>query len=155
MDRDAEEQQVEEAQKLKQDGDQMLKAPKDLFCSACLCIFQMPVVLQCGHSFCRTCVQQTWAGKVSRKCPLCKQVINGGEPQVNFSLKSLSENYKEMHVEPRAARTDDSTQVFPHAARTPAVARCHTMTKQSSNQKEQRNKTDYRQKHANNMLITC
>uniref|UniRef100_H3CLM8 RING-type domain-containing protein n=1 Tax=Tetraodon nigroviridis TaxID=99883 RepID=H3CLM8_TETNG len=105
---------------------QKLKAPKDLFCSVCLCIFQTPVMLQCGHSFCRSCVLQTWAGKLSRKCPLCEQVSAEGPPQVNFSLKSLSESFLETHAEPAAARRDDSPRVIPHDAA--AAARCLTTT---------------------------
>lgn len=122
IDREAEEHPAEEERL----PARKLKAPKDLFCSVCLCIFQTPVMLQCGHSFCRSCVLQTWAGKLSRKCPLCEQVSAEGPPQVNFSLKSLSESFLETHAEPAAARRDDSPRVIPHDAA--AAARCLTTT---------------------------
>lgn len=92
MERDAEEERQVERQV------ELQPPPRDLFCSVCLCVFRTPVMLRCGHSFCRTCVQQTWAGKASRKCPLCEQVDTEGHLQVNFSLKSLSENYTQSQV---------------------------------------------------------
>nr|XP_046234241.1 zinc-binding protein A33-like [Scatophagus argus] len=69
--------------------------PKDLACSICLHIFTEAVVLQCGHSFCRGCLHKAWEGKISRQCPLCKKAVPDTEPPINFSLKSLSENYRE------------------------------------------------------------
>lgn len=84
--------------------------PKDLSCSICLCIFTDPVMLQCGHSFCKSCVQQNWVGKISRKCPVCDQVIPETEPQINFNLKSLSENYTE-RSQIESSVLDDSYQV--------------------------------------------
>lgn len=67
---------------------------KELSCSICKNIFTEPVALQCGHSFCKTCVHDHWREKISRKCPHCPQIIHT-EPQINFVLKSLSENYRE------------------------------------------------------------
>ncbi|XP_059180029.1 tripartite motif containing 13-like [Centropristis striata] len=64
---------------------------QDLSCPVCSCIFTEPVVLQCGHSFCRTCVHKQW-----RECPICRQVIEtDAEPPINFTLKSLSEKYND------------------------------------------------------------
>lgn len=95
IDRNREQEEAAVAETLEPAGDQTQKVPKGLFCSVCLCIFQTPVMLQCGHSFCQSCVVQTWAGKVSRKCPLCEQVMAGAQPQINYSLKSLCETFTE------------------------------------------------------------
>nr|CBN81599.1 Novel protein similar to vertebrate tripartite motif-containing (TRIM) family [Dicentrarchus labrax] len=51
-------------------------------------------MLQCGHSFCRSCVHKHWEKRISRTCPLCQQVTDT-EPQTNFTLKNLCENYNE------------------------------------------------------------
>lgn len=93
--------------------------PKDLLCSVCWCVFRTPVMLQCGHSFCRRCVQQTWQGDVPRKCPYCAQVSTEAEPQVNFSLQSLSQTYLEMREEPVEVGGGDSRRGFPHAVTQP------------------------------------
>ncbi|XP_034715371.1 tripartite motif-containing protein 6-like [Etheostoma cragini] len=75
--------------------DSDLTITQDLTCSVCLDIFTEPVMLQCGHSFCRTCVHNKEKGKISPKCPLCNQIIQiDFEPQINYALKNLSENYR-------------------------------------------------------------
>lgn len=89
--------------------------PEDLLCSVCWCVFKTPVMLQCGHSFCRRCVQRTWQGDVPRKCPYCSQVTEA-EPQVNFSLQSLSQTYLETRKE---VGRGDSRRGFPHAVTQP------------------------------------
>ena len=66
---------------------------KDLSCSICLSLFTDPVMLQCGHSFCQTCVHEYWEKNSVRECSLCKQFIPEGDPPINFSLKSLCEKY--------------------------------------------------------------
>ncbi|XP_044033833.1 zinc-binding protein A33-like [Siniperca chuatsi] len=81
---------------------------QDLSCPICSLIFTEPVALQCGHSFCRTCVQDHWRGKISQKCPLCQRVIHDTEPQINFALKSLSENYNERSRVDPSGQTNDS-----------------------------------------------
>ena len=67
---------------------------EDLSCSICLSLFTEPVVLQCGHSFCQTCFHEYWEKNIVRECSLCKQFIPEGEPPINFSLKSLCDNYR-------------------------------------------------------------
>ncbi|XP_041819025.1 E3 ubiquitin-protein ligase TRIM35-like [Chelmon rostratus] len=69
-------------------------AAQDLTCPVCFLVFSEPVVLQCGHSFCRACLNQSLTGKVCLKCPLCQKVASGAEPPINFALRSLSENYR-------------------------------------------------------------
>lgn len=90
--------------------------PEDLLCSVCWCVFRTPVMLRCGHSFCRRCVQQSWRGGVPRKCPYCAQVSAEAEPQVNFSLQSLSQTYLETRAEPAEVGGGDSRRGLPHAA---------------------------------------
>ncbi|XP_047669914.1 E3 ubiquitin/ISG15 ligase TRIM25 isoform X3 [Tachysurus fulvidraco] len=50
----------------------LLSLEEDLTCSICLCPFNEPVSLNCGHSFCQTCLQETWSSTSSYFCPHCR-----------------------------------------------------------------------------------
>jgi len=66
----------------------------DLRCSICLCRFYDPIILNCGHTFDRLCIQKMIdSNKSSRpvrliKCPLCSCTIDPGQPLI--SNKSLT-----------------------------------------------------------------
>ncbi len=63
---------------------------EDFSCPVCCDIFSDPVLLQCGHSVCRCCIQQYWTTKGSRECPLCRKRSTTKNPPVNLALKNLS-----------------------------------------------------------------
>jgi len=60
---------------------------KDLECSICLEIFKLPIVLLCGHTFCKKCIE--FQKKNSSKCPLCRTQISCGYPC--YILKNIIE----------------------------------------------------------------
>ena len=62
---------------------------KDLECSVCLDIFELPIVLVCGHTFCKKCVELQ--KQYSNKCPTCRNHISWGYPC--YTLKSIIEKY--------------------------------------------------------------
>ena len=62
---------------------------KDLECPICLEIFQLPIVLVCGHTFCRHCIQQQKINSCT--CPTCRKPISWGYPC--YTLKSIIEKY--------------------------------------------------------------
>uniref|UniRef100_A0A8C3JRG7 Uncharacterized protein n=1 Tax=Calidris pygmaea TaxID=425635 RepID=A0A8C3JRG7_9CHAR len=87
-------------------------------CSICLGIFQDPVSIHCGHSFCRSCITRTWEGLTTNfSCPQCREtkshktlrpnweLANMVEAAKNFNLTSVreeegGENLCEVHQEP-------------------------------------------------------
>uniref|UniRef100_A0A3Q3B793 Uncharacterized protein n=1 Tax=Kryptolebias marmoratus TaxID=37003 RepID=A0A3Q3B793_KRYMA len=66
---------------------------KDLSCVVCLDIFRHPLVLQCGHSICKDCLQSWWSEKQVHLCPLCKELSLSGDPPCNLALKNLCEDF--------------------------------------------------------------
>lgn len=67
---------------------------EDFTCPVCRDIFKDPVLLRCGHSVCRNCIQQYWTTKPSRECPLCrkKSVKN---LTANLALKNLCQTFQD------------------------------------------------------------
>ncbi|XP_065503654.1 E3 ubiquitin/ISG15 ligase TRIM25-like [Caloenas nicobarica] len=55
---------------------------EELTCSICLCLFSSPVTVPCGHNFCASCLELTWAGlSGSFSCPQCRATF-AGRPQL-------------------------------------------------------------------------
>ncbi len=62
---------------------------KQLECPICLETLELPIVLICGHTFCRKCIQQQ--KQYSNTCPTCRSRISWGHPC--YLLKSIIEKY--------------------------------------------------------------
>ncbi|KAF6726048.1 Zinc-binding protein A33 [Oryzias melastigma] len=65
---------------------------EDLNCSLCLTLFNSPVVLPCGHSFCSPCITEALSAR--QQCPLCSFAVAAEEAKclpANLILKSLVE----------------------------------------------------------------
>ncbi|NXQ26662.1 TRI25 ligase, partial [Alaudala cheleensis] len=55
---------------------------EELTCSICLCLFSKPVTVPCGHNFCASCLELTWAGLSGGfSCPQCRATF-AGRPQL-------------------------------------------------------------------------
>ncbi|NWR49757.1 TRI25 ligase, partial [Regulus satrapa] len=55
---------------------------EELTCSICLCLFSSPVTVPCGHNFCASCLELTWAGLSGGfSCPQCRATF-AGRPQL-------------------------------------------------------------------------
>ncbi|XP_030849629.1 zinc-binding protein A33-like [Strongylocentrotus purpuratus] len=80
-----------------------LQFPESLACPLCLEVFKAPTLLQCGHTFCKDCLDKydkKWRGQDFMECPLCKKHTKLGKNRVaglspNFSVKGLED---ELHV---------------------------------------------------------
>ncbi|XP_026363454.2 E3 ubiquitin-protein ligase TRIM7 isoform X1 [Ursus arctos] len=66
-------------------------------CSICLELFREPVSVECGHSFCRSCIARCWERPgVSRAlpcplpCPQCREPVRPGQLRPNRQLASVA-----------------------------------------------------------------
>uniref|UniRef100_A0A8C3A4Q5 RING-type domain-containing protein n=1 Tax=Cyclopterus lumpus TaxID=8103 RepID=A0A8C3A4Q5_CYCLU len=68
-------------------------SPSEMECSCPVCcdIFIDPVVLMCGHSFCKTCLREWWRQSGLQTCPVCKQTFPLALPPRNLALRNLSD----------------------------------------------------------------
>uniref|UniRef100_UPI00358F1F07 E3 ubiquitin-protein ligase TRIM11-like isoform X2 n=1 Tax=Myxine glutinosa TaxID=7769 RepID=UPI00358F1F07 len=67
-----------------------------LTCSVCLVVYEEPVGLPCGHSFCRVCIETYWERKeedTACVCPICREVF-AHKPKLkkNVTIAYLMEN---------------------------------------------------------------
>ncbi|MEE6518915.1 hypothetical protein FKM82_030239 [Ascaphus truei] len=62
---------------------------EELTCPVCLELFKDPVMVECGHNFCRNCIEKAWEGQVSFSCPECKEVISENKCTTNRALANL------------------------------------------------------------------
>ena len=64
---------------------------QDLKCSICLDLFILPSTMQCGHTFCKQCVQQVFFYK--KVCPICRKITRIYKVLANNSLQSIIDHY--------------------------------------------------------------
>ncbi len=64
-------------------------------CPVCQDIFTDPVVLLCGHSFCKDCLQQWWRQSALHTCPVCKEIFLMAQPPRNLALRNLSDSLRQ------------------------------------------------------------
>ncbi|NWU48774.1 TRI25 ligase, partial [Dromas ardeola] len=111
---------------------------EELTCSICLCLFSSPVTVPCGHNFCASCLELSWAGLSGNfSCPQCRATF-AGRPQLqkNTVLCRVVEQLRgcdgaEQEEEEAAAVGcgGEATPVYCDSCRlAPAVQTCLTCT---------------------------
>lgn len=63
-----------------------------LQCPICLEVFKEPLMLQCGHSYCKGCLVSLSCHLDSElRCPVCRQEVDGSSSPPNVSLARVIE----------------------------------------------------------------
>ncbi|ETE58425.1 Tripartite motif-containing protein 69, partial [Ophiophagus hannah] len=70
---------------------------KELSCSLCLELFKEPVILPCGHNFCKPCLEAIW-NKKGVFCPECHINVPDRKFIINQALEKMAEKIKTCHV---------------------------------------------------------
>eukprot|EP00061_Rhincodon_typus_P003463 g20151.t1 len=68
-------------------------------CSICLDFYNDPVTIDCGHNFCRDCIQNYWApvrGKVT--CPQCRTQFTQRNVRPNHFVSNIVENVRKLSL---------------------------------------------------------
>ncbi|XP_030055598.1 E3 ubiquitin-protein ligase TRIM39-like [Microcaecilia unicolor] len=66
-------------------------------CSICLDYFTDPVMTDCGHNFCRSCITQTWKGRDTNfPCPQCRKRSRQRNLRPNRQLGNITEMEKKL-----------------------------------------------------------
>ncbi|XP_059839405.1 E3 ubiquitin-protein ligase TRIM39-like [Hypanus sabinus] len=69
---------------------------EEAICSICLDFFTDPVILECGHNFCRSCITRFWEREQRNSCPECREVIADRTLRANRALANLAEKARNL-----------------------------------------------------------
>ncbi|XP_053154074.1 E3 ubiquitin-protein ligase TRIM7-like [Hemicordylus capensis] len=75
------------------------KFQNEATCSVCRDFFTEPVILECGHSFCHTCIAERWAEPsldATASCPDCQETGQQRRFKPNRQLAGLAEIAKQL-----------------------------------------------------------
>ncbi|XP_048376126.1 zinc-binding protein A33-like [Stegostoma tigrinum] len=75
---------------------------EEAICPICLDFFTEPVILDCGHNFCRSCITQSWGKKEINSCPECREEFPERNLRVNRALANLAEKSRKLNLDPKA-----------------------------------------------------
>ncbi|XP_078422455.1 zinc-binding protein A33-like [Cetorhinus maximus] len=81
----------------------------ELNCPICLDIFIDPVMLECGHDFCRQCILQCWEKEKKAFCPECGEVFREKNLKANRALGVLSNKIRSLNIK----HVDSSKAIHP------------------------------------------
>ncbi|XP_014808496.1 PREDICTED: E3 ubiquitin/ISG15 ligase TRIM25 isoform X1 [Calidris pugnax] len=110
---------------------------EELTCSICLSLFSSPVTVPCGHNFCASCLELSWAGQSEFSCPQCRATFPG-RPQLQKNtvlcrvveqLRGRTGAEEEEKEEDAVGLGEEATPVYCDSCReAPAVQTCLTCT---------------------------
>ncbi|XP_055487970.1 zinc-binding protein A33-like [Leucoraja erinacea] len=70
----------------------------EIICPICLDFFTDPVILECGHNFCRSCITQSWDREARNSCPECREESTDRTLRVNRALARLAEKARTLSL---------------------------------------------------------
>ncbi|XP_077345496.1 E3 ubiquitin/ISG15 ligase TRIM25-like [Lithobates pipiens] len=76
----------------------------ELYCTICLNIYTDPVMLKCGHNFCRFCIDRVFDTQEESEgysCPQCREEFQERPPlQRNITLRNITQHFLSAPPEP-------------------------------------------------------
>ncbi|XP_078272277.1 zinc-binding protein A33-like [Rhinoraja longicauda] len=78
--------------------DQVESLTEEIVCPICLDFFTDPVILECGHNFCRSCITQSWDREERNSCPECREEFTDRTLRVNRALARLAEKARTLSL---------------------------------------------------------
>ncbi|XP_019368657.1 PREDICTED: zinc finger protein RFP-like [Gavialis gangeticus] len=81
-------------------GDLAGNFQEEVTCSLCLDYFTDPVITDCGHNFCRTCISKCWGElEPSVCCPQCRETAPQRNLRPNRQLSNMVELVKQLKLQ--------------------------------------------------------
>uniref|UniRef100_UPI00398EE3E0 nuclear factor 7, ovary-like n=1 Tax=Pristiophorus japonicus TaxID=55135 RepID=UPI00398EE3E0 len=83
---------------------------EEAICLICLDFFTDPVILECGHNFCRSCITQCWEKKETNSCPECREEFPEINLRDNRALATLTEKTQKLTMNPEEKKCKPSSE---------------------------------------------
>uniref|UniRef100_A0A2K5H9R9 Tripartite motif-containing protein 5 n=1 Tax=Colobus angolensis palliatus TaxID=336983 RepID=A0A2K5H9R9_COLAP len=85
---------------------------KEVTCPICLELLTEPLSLDCGHSFCQTCItakikESVTISRGESSCPVCQSRFQPGKLRPNRHLANIVERVKEVKMSPQEGQQRD------------------------------------------------
>ncbi|XP_059813509.1 nuclear factor 7, brain-like [Hypanus sabinus] len=74
---------------------------EEVICPICHDFFTDPVILDCGHNYCRSCITRCWEREERNSCPECREEFADRTLRVNRALANLSEKARKLNLNPK------------------------------------------------------
>ncbi|XP_059839411.1 zinc-binding protein A33-like [Hypanus sabinus] len=71
---------------------------EEAICPICQAFFTDPVILECGHNFCRSCITRCWEREERNSCPEGREVFADRTLRVNRALANLAEKARNLNL---------------------------------------------------------
>ncbi|XP_038671627.1 zinc-binding protein A33-like [Scyliorhinus canicula] len=84
---------IQEEQQSTEQGDQSFEMEDELSCAVCHDLYNDPVLLDCDHSFCRSCITQYWEKADSTSCPVCRKENSSQDLRLIRILSNIVEAF--------------------------------------------------------------
>ncbi|XP_043942070.1 zinc-binding protein A33-like isoform X2 [Protopterus annectens] len=62
---------------------------EEVTCPVCLELLYFPVTLECGHNFCKSCIDRVWESEKQPSCPECREEFTSRNYAVNRLLANV------------------------------------------------------------------
>ncbi|GCC44124.1 hypothetical protein chiPu_0028098, partial [Chiloscyllium punctatum] len=92
----------------------------EVICPICMEFYSEPVMIDCGHNFCKGCILSFWdKNSESIVCPKCRQEFSQRNVRLNRfaanmveSVRRLSSKPREADISPRCEQHDEKLKLF-------------------------------------------
>ncbi|XP_019523990.1 PREDICTED: tripartite motif-containing protein 34-like [Hipposideros armiger] len=89
----------------------LVNVQEAMTCSICLELLTEPLSLDCGHSFCQTCITNNKESEIDpggeNRCPVCGIRYSHGNLWLNQHLANIVERFREVKVSPEEGQKRD------------------------------------------------
>ncbi|XP_072892106.1 E3 ubiquitin-protein ligase TRIM39-like [Hemitrygon akajei] len=100
-------------------------------CSICLEFYTEPVMIDCGHNFCKQCILDYWEKqKDDITCPKCREQFTQPNTRLNRFAASMVESVRKLTVKPkesediRCTQHDEKLKLFCESDKSPVCVVC-------------------------------